>query len=75
MVESGVSLVAQIVKNSSVKEEARVQFLGWEDPLKEGMAMDSSILAWRTPKDRGAWWTAVQWVAELDTTEQLSTHS
>ena len=42
-------LVAQIVKNSPVKKEARVQFRGWEDPLKEGMATRSSILAWRTP--------------------------
>ena len=23
--------------------------LGWEDPLEEGMATPSSILAWRTP--------------------------
>jgi len=26
-----------------------VQSLGWEDPLEEGMATHSSILAWRTP--------------------------
>ena len=25
------------------------QSLGWEDPLEEGMATDSSILVWRTP--------------------------
>ena len=24
-----------------------VRFLGWEDPLEEGMATHSSILAWR----------------------------
>ena len=30
-------------------EEIQVQFLGWEDPLEEGMATDSSILAWRIP--------------------------
>ena len=29
--------------------------LGWEDPLEEGMATLSRILAWRTPMDRGAW--------------------
>ena len=23
--------------------------LGWEDPLEEGIATQSSILAWRTP--------------------------
>ena len=26
-----------------------VRSLGWEDPLEEGMATQSSILAWRTP--------------------------
>ena len=26
------------------------------------MATDSSILAWRTPMDRGAWWAAVHGV-------------
>ena len=26
-----------------------VQFLGWEDPLEKGMAIHSSILAWRIP--------------------------
>ena len=29
-----------------------VQSLGWEDPLEEGMATHSSILAWRTPMNR-----------------------
>ena len=29
--------------------------LGWEDPLEEGMATYSSILAWRIPMDGGAW--------------------
>ena len=30
-------------------EETWVQSLGWEDPLEEGMAAHSSILAWRVP--------------------------
>ena len=30
-------------------QETRVQSLGWEDPLEEGMAAHSSILAWRIP--------------------------
>ena len=29
--------------------ETWVQSLGWEDPLEEGMATHSSILAWRIP--------------------------
>ena len=35
--------------------EIWVRSLGWEDPLEEGMATHSSILAWRIPMDRGAW--------------------
>ena len=30
-----------------------LQSLGQEDPLEEGMATHSSILAWRVPMDRG----------------------
>ena len=47
----------------------RVQSLGQEDPLEEGMATHSSILAWTVSTDRGAWWATVYGVAELDTTE------
>ena len=43
------SLVAQMVKHLSTMWEARVQSLGWEDPLEEEMATHSGILAWRTP--------------------------
>ena len=43
------------------------QPLGWEDPLEEGMAIHSSILAWRIP------WTEepdrVHRVTESDTAE------
>ena len=48
------SLVAQIVKNLPVMQETSVWSLGWEDPLKEGMATHSSTLAWRIPMDKGA---------------------
>jgi len=34
--------------------ETWVQSLDWEDPLQEGTATHSSILAWRIPKDRGS---------------------
>ena len=47
--------------------------LGWEDPLEEGMATHSSILAWRIPTDRGAWRATVRGIPESDTTERLST--
>ena len=43
------SLVAQLVKNLPAMQETWVQSLGWEDPLEEGMAAHSSILAWKIP--------------------------
>ena len=46
---SWASLVAQLVKNLPVKQETWVRSLGWEDPLEEGMAIYSSILAWKIP--------------------------
>ena len=39
------SLVVQQVKNLLAVQETRVQSLGREDPLEEGMATHSSILA------------------------------
>ena len=48
------SLVAQLVKNPPGVQETLVRFLGREDPLEKGWATHSSILAWRTPMDRGA---------------------
>ena len=44
------SPVAQMVKNLPAMQETQVQSLGWEDPLEEGMASPSSILAWRIPR-------------------------
>ena len=41
--------VAQTVKNLSAMQETRVRSLGREDPLEKGMAIHSSILAWRIP--------------------------
>ena len=43
------SLVAQMVKNLPAMQETLVWSLGWEDPLKKGMATHSSTLAWRIP--------------------------
>ena len=48
-------------------QETWVQYLGWEDPLEEGMATYSSILAWRIPMDRGAWRAAVHGVTKSQT--------
>ena len=44
---SWASLEAQMVKNPPAMQETWVRSLGWADPLEEGMATHSSILAWR----------------------------
>ena len=61
------SLVAQMVKNLPAMWETWVWSLGLEDPLEEGMATHSSILAWRIPMDRGAWWATVHGVTKSRT--------
>ena len=48
----GASQVALVVKNpppiaGHIRDETQIQSLGREDPLEEGMATHSSILAWR----------------------------
>ena len=43
------SLVAQLVKNPPAVRETWVLSLGQQDPLEKGMAIHSSILAWRIP--------------------------
>ena len=50
------SQVALMVKNPAAnagdqkkKKKKQLQYLGWEDTLEEGMATQSSILAWRIP--------------------------
>ena len=45
----GASLVAPTVKNLPIMQETWVGSLGWDDSLEEGMAIHSSILAWRIP--------------------------
>ena len=58
------SLVAQMVKNLPAMRETWVRSLGWEDPLEEVIATHSSILAWRIPRDRGAWQAIVHGIAK-----------
>ena len=41
--------MAQIVKHLPAMWETQVQYLGWEDPLEEGIATHSSTLAWKIP--------------------------
>ena len=58
------SLVAQLIKNLLAMWETWVPFLGWEDPLEEGITTHSSILAWRilwTEKPGGYHQVAKSW--------------
>ena len=54
-------------KNQPAMWETWDQSLGQEDPLEEGMATHSSILAWRIAIDRGAWWVTVDGVTKSQT--------
>ena len=63
-----------MVKNSPAMWETWVQSLGWENPLEEGMATQSSILAWRISMDREARGLQFMGHKESDMTERLSTH-
>ena len=56
-------------KESACNVGDLVQSLGWEDPLEKGMATHSSILAWRIPMDRGAWWASPWGHKESDMTK------
>ena len=66
--------MAQMIKNTPAVQKTQessemwVPSLGREDPLEEEMATHSSILAWRIPMDRGAWWATVHGVTESDVT-------
>ena len=45
-----------LLGDSDGKESAcNAGAIGWEDPLEDGMATHSSILAWRIPMERGSW--------------------
>ena len=61
-----------MVKSLLAMRETWVGSLGWEDPLEKGMVTHSSILAWRIPVVRGAWWARVHGVTESDTAERLT---
>ena len=61
------SQVALVVKNllanaGDIRDSGSIP--GLEDPLEEGMATHSSMLAWRIPMDRGAWRATVHGVAK-----------
>ena len=42
-------MMIHTVKYLPAMKATQVQSLGWEDPQEKGMAIHSSILAWRIP--------------------------
>ena len=70
----GDSQVVLVVKQLPVNADD-IRNMGWEEPLEEGMATHSSMLAWRIPTDRGAWQATVHRVTDSQTQlKQLSAH-
>ena len=68
---SCASLVAQKVKNLTAMLKTRVRSLRWEDPLEEGMATHSSVLAWEIPWTERPGGLQSMGSQDPDTTEQL----
>ena len=65
--------MVQTVKNPTAMSETWLHSLGWEDPQEKGMPTHSTILAWRIPKDRGAWWATPWGRKESNMIERLTT--
>ena len=63
---------AQTVKNLPTRRETWVQGLCWKDPLEEGMATHSSILAWAMPRTEDSGSYSPWGHKESDTTERLT---
>ena len=61
-----------MVKDLPAMQETQFQSLGWEDPLEEGIATHSSILAWRIPWTKEPDRVQSRGHKELDMTERLS---
>ena len=55
--------MVQLVKNLPAMQETQVRSPGWEEPLEEGMAAHSSVLAWRIP-----------WTEELGGLQSIRSH-
>ena len=71
---TAASLAAQVVKTLPAVQDTQGRSLGRDDPLEEDMATHSSILAGKAHGRRSLAGYGPE-VAELDTTEKLSTHT
>ena len=61
-----------MVKNLPAVQQTWVPSLGWEDPLKKGMATHSSVLPWESPWTEELAGYSPWGLKELDMTEQLT---
>ena len=59
--------MAQMVKNLPAVQDTWVRSLGCEDPLEDGVATHSRILAWRIHMNRGAWQATIYKVTKHQT--------
>ena len=57
--------MVQMVKTLPAMQKTWIRCLGQEDSLEKGMATHASILAWRIPMDREAWWATVNEVTKI----------
>ena len=64
--------MAQRAKKLSAMRETQVGSLGWEDPLEKGMAIHSTILAWKSQGQRSLASYSPWGSRESDTTERLT---
>ena len=76
--EKGEATHSSFPGDSDCKESTcNARYLGSVPGLRrspgEGIATHSNILAWRSPRYRGAWRATVHGVAESDMSERLST--
>ena len=64
--------MSQMVKKLPAMQETGVRPLGWDDPLEKGMAIRSSILAWRIPWTESMAGYSLWGCKGSDATEQLT---
>ena len=57
--------MVQMVKTLPAMQKTWIRSLGQEDSVEKGMATHSSVLAWRIPMDREAWWAIINEVTKI----------
>ena len=63
----GGSVVKNLPVRQKMQEMLHVWSLAWGDPLEEGLATHSSVLALENPIGKGAWWGIAHSVAQRRT--------